>query len=110
MALILNLPIFFLMVAILFVTMETVVWQKKFNILSTQQDPFYSLGRINALGKQIKKSYQPAMSQGNKILGLIMRNVTYKEKKLIIPLFKATVRPHLEYCIQAWRPYRKKDY
>ena len=33
----------------------------------------------------------------------------YKEKELIIPLYKTIVRPHLEYCIQAWRPYRKKD-
>ena len=30
-------------------------------------------------------------------------------KKLTILLNKAIVRPHLEYCIQAWRPYRKKD-
>ena len=30
-------------------------------------------------------------------------------KKLIIPLHKAIVRSHLEYCIQAWRPYRKKN-
>ena len=33
----------------------------------------------------------------------------YKEKELIIPLYKIIDRPHLEYCIQAWRPYRKKD-
>ena len=33
----------------------------------------------------------------------------YKEKELIIPLYITIVRPHLEYCIQAWRPYRKKD-
>ena len=41
-----------------------------------------------------------AASKGNQILGLIRRNITYKEKKLIIPLYKAIVRPHLEYCIQ----------
>ena len=50
-----------------------------------------------------------AASKGNQILGLIRRNITYKGKKLIIPLYKAIVRPHLEYCIQAWRPYCKKD-
>ena len=54
-----------------------------------------------------------AASKGNQILGLIRRNITYKEKKLIIPIipymYKAIIRPHLEYCIRAWRPYRKKD-
>ena len=49
-----------------------------------------------------------AASKGNQILGLIRRTITYKEKHLIVPLYKAIVRPHLEYCIQAWRPYRKK--
>ena len=48
-----------------------------------------------------------AGSKGNQILGLIRRNIMYKEKHLIVPLYKAIVRPHLEYCIQAWRPYRK---
>ena len=43
------------------------------------------------------------------MIGLIKRNIVYKEKELIIPLYKTIVRPHLEYCIQAWRPYRKKD-
>ena len=41
-----------------------------------------------------------AALKGNKILGLIRRNITYK-KKLIISLYKTIVRPHLEYCIQA---------
>ena len=50
-----------------------------------------------------------AASKENQTLGLIRRAIMYKEKQLIVPLYKATVRPHLEYCIQAWRPYRKKD-
>ena len=41
-----------------------------------------------------------AASKGNQIRGLIRRNITYKGKKLIIPLYKAIVRPHLEYCME----------
>ena len=48
-------------------------------------------------------------ANGNHILGLISRNITYMEKILIKPLYKAIVKPHLEYCIQAWRPYHKTD-
>ena len=40
---------------------------------------------------------------------MIRRNITYKEKGLIVPLYKAIVRHHLEYCIQAWKPYLRKD-
>ena len=50
-----------------------------------------------------------AASKRNQILGLIRRNITYKGKKVIIPLYKEIVRPNLEICIQTWRPYRKKD-
>ena len=42
-----------------------------------------------------------AASKGNLILGLIRRTITYKEKQLIVPLYKAIVRPHFEYCTQA---------
>ena len=50
-----------------------------------------------------------AASKENQILGLIRRTIMYKEKQLIVPLYEAIVRPHLEYCIQVWRSYRKKD-
>ena len=50
-----------------------------------------------------------AASKVNLILWLIRRNITYKGNEISIPLFIAITRPHLEYCIQAWVPYCKKD-
>ena len=63
------------------------------------------------LGVTMKVSEQCriAASKGNQILGMIQRNITYKEKSLIVPLYKAIVRPHLEYCIQAWNLHLRKD-
>ena len=46
----------------------------------------------------------------NQLLGMIKINITYIAKqKLVIPLYKYIVRPHLKYCIQALIPHLKKD-
>ena len=67
------------------------------------------LGLTISADMKVSEQCAIAAANGNQILGLIRRNIVYKKKKLIIPLYKTIVRPHLEYCIQAWRPYRKKD-
>ena len=50
-----------------------------------------------------------AAKKGNQILGLIARTFASREKEIIMKLYKSLVRPHLDYCIQAWRPHLTKD-
>ena len=45
----------------------------------------------------------------NRILGLMKRDIEYKEKSFIVPGYKCLVITHLQYCIQAWQPHCKKD-
>ena len=40
---------------------------------------------------------------------MIKRNITCKNKSIIIKLYKSLVRPKLEYCVQCWSPFLKKD-
>ena len=67
------------------------------------------LGVTFSADMKVSEQCRIAALKGNQNLGLIRRTITYKEKQLIVPLYKAIFRPHLEYCIQAWRPYHKKD-
>ena len=67
------------------------------------------IGVTTSADMKVSEQCGIATSKDNQILGLIRRNIRYNDKKLTIPLYKAIVIPHLEYCIQAWRPYRKKD-
>ena len=45
---------------------------------------------------KVSEQCRIAASKGNQVLGMIRRNITHKEKSLIVPLYKAIVRPHLE--------------
>ena len=67
------------------------------------------LGVTMNANMKVSEQCRIAASKGNQVLGMIRRTITYKEKSFIVPLNKAIVRPHLEYCIQAWSPYLRKD-
>ena len=67
------------------------------------------------LGVVINQTLSPShhiatcVSRANRIVGLIKRTYENKSKRNIIALYKSLVRPHLEYCIQEWRPHNQKD-
>ena len=52
---------------------------------------------------------QTQINKANQIAGLMRRSFIYMDYKTFMLLFKALVRPHLEYASSVWSPYKKKD-
>jgi hypothetical protein len=90
----------------------------------TDKEPHsYRLNRTDVAHTQLEKdiavlidpwlSFESRMhakvNRANSILGVILQTIQYKDATSLLALYKALVRPHLEYCNQVWSLYLIKD-
>ena len=109
----------------------TVKWQMEFNVdkckvLNMGDNNVCSSYKLNNidigsspcekdLGVLVSTSLKPRQNciavrnKANRILGFISRSVSNRTGKVILKLYLALVRPHLDYAVQFWSPYYRMD-
>ena len=67
------------------------------------------------LGVQVSSDLRPrkqcieARNRANRLLGFITRSIKSRSAEVILKLYLALVRPHLDYAVQFWSPYYRMD-
>ena len=77
--------------------------------------PLLHVAEEKDLGVLITSSCTPssqvsaAAMKGNQVLGQQLRTFTFRDRYTFVRLYQQYVRPHLEYCVQAWSPWLQQD-
>ena len=83
---------------------------KKDNIVHNleQVDSMKDLGVIIDSALSFDDHIQKVVSRANRLAGLVRRSFVFLDEDMFKRLFKAFVRPHLEYGHAVWNPYKLK--
>ena len=52
---------------------------------------------------------QQVVRKANGMLAFIVWGIEYKSREVLLQLYRALVRPQLEYCVQFWSLHLRKD-
>ena len=67
------------------------------------------------IGVYIQPSLKPSVmiaesvKKANRVLGMLLRNLSFRDRYHFIRLYKTYVRCHLEYAVQTWNPWLVQD-
>ena len=67
------------------------------------------------MGVQVSSDLRPrkqcieARNQADRLLGFITKSIKSRSAEVILKLYLALIRPHLDYAVQFWSPYNKMD-
>jgi hypothetical protein len=82
---------------------------------SIESNPLVACTQIKDLGVIIScdlkwaEHCRTVAVKANQVLGMIRRNIKHFTRASLILLIKSLIRPHLEYSVQVWSPYYRKD-
>jgi len=75
----------------------------------TALDSEKDLGVVFSNDLKVGIQNHTAYSKASQSLSLIHRIIKFKNPKILIPVYKSMVRPHLEYCTVVWSPHYVKS-
>ncbi len=74
-----------------------------------------SFHSVKHLGVKVTSNFRfshhrnESVIKANRMMGLIKRNFSSRNKDVVLPLYNSFVRPHSEYALQFWSRYHAKD-